>query len=410
MTAGTIINRATNFTVTGTGLDATFGTQTLVVDTTFFQTLTWNSMVPGHGFNNVIMKGTGSKGFAGDQYITGTLTLDTSMVGPGTVSGSYNIHVGNLVDNSFISGGGFAGSSMSLHMTGNGTFNRDTISVNTLTFEGGGNFILSHNLITNYVVVDSGSGLILNGHRADLRGNYFTTQNGGILGMTAVGDSLIANELFFNGGTEVGALTKGGISVTGPTAGVFYQGYDAAHNPVPSASTTSFAATGTRVWLNPSFQTTVAFANPGTGSGGSHFGFVQAQSANPVALRSNVFVDSLLLGEISGATWQSDSSAQNVVRTITTKGIYNSGTFGLSLKALAVVLNDGLAASTFFNSVTWTNFPAISSGALFTQNRTSAPPQINFQTYTGVTFSGTGNFAFNAGTANLTLTTGTGCH
>jgi hypothetical protein len=142
-------------------------------------------------------------------------------------------------------------------------------------------------------------------------------------------------------------------------------------------------------------------------------------------LRSNVFVDSLLLGEISGATWQSDSSAQNVVRTITTKGIYNSGTFGLSLKALAVVLNDGLAASTFFNSVTWTNFPAISSGALFTQNRTSAPPQINFQTYTGVTFSGTGNFAFNAGTANLTLgssitpsgactsatlTTGTGCH
>jgi hypothetical protein len=423
MTAGNLVVLG-NITAFNQSLDAS-GTHTTTVNGASFNTMAWSTAVPGHGYNNLTIKGVGTKQFSGNQWINGTLLLDASMVGPGTLSGSYSIYVNTLVDNAPITGGGLSGS-MDLHMTGNSTFTRDTLNVNTVHFDAGGNFILTHNLITNYVVVDSGSGLILNGHTVNLQGNYFTTQNGGVLGMTAAGDSLIANQLFFNGGNEFGALTKGGINVTGPVFGILYQGYTSAHVAVPGASATSFAPSGTRVWFNPSFGANVAFQNPGSGAAGSHFHFVQATNGAPITVMSNVVVDSLLLGESSGDTWQSDSAAQNIVRTITTAGIYNSGTNPLALKAVGIVLNDGTAASTFFNSVTWTNFPTISSGAMFTQNRSSSPPSINFQTYTGASFSGTGNFAFNAGTSPLTLgssitggaglcisavlSTGAGCH
>jgi hypothetical protein len=285
-------------------------------------------------------------------------------------------------------------------MIGNGTFNRDTIKVNTLEFDGGGTFTLTHNLITNYTVVDSNSTLFLNGHRTDAQTNYFYTQHGGMLNMTTAGDSVTASAFYFNGGSTSGLLTTGGITVTG-AAGLFYQGFTAGHIAAPTASAAAFAATGTRVWLNPSFQTNVAFANPGTGAGGSHFGFIQAQSANPVVLMSNIFVDSLLLGNVVGTTWESDSSAQNIVRTITANG-FNNSTTPMTLPAVALVLNDGPAASNV-QQLTFTNFPAISSGAVFTQNRTSAPPTVNNMSYIGFTFSGTGNFAFNAGTSTLTL-------
>jgi len=408
LTAGTIIDKTQTFTATGLAYDAS-GTHTLVIDSISpaFQTLTFNSAVPGHGYNNVTMKGTANKGFSGEQWITGTLLFDVSMVGPGNVQGSYPIHVNTLIDNSSgITGGALQGST-SLHMTGTTPFNRDTLNVNTLFFDHGQSFTLAHNLLTNYVVVDSSSVLILNGHLLSTNqgggGNSFTTQNGGVLQMTSAGDSLYTNYLYFNGGTTVGALTNGGINVTGPGAGVFYQGFTAGHISAPAASATAFAATGTRVWFNPAFGANIAFANPGTAAGGSHFGWVQATNGNPLTLMSNVFVDSLLQGEVSGDTWQSDSAAQNIVRTITTKGIYNSGAYGLALKAVAIVLNDGPAASTSFNGVTWTNFPTISSGALFTQNRSTAGPTISSNDYSAVSFGAGGYFVQNLGAFNLTL-------
>jgi hypothetical protein len=419
MTAGAIIDRAAIVHVTGTGLDASVS-QSFIVDTAFFQTLSWTSPVPGHGFNNVTMKGTAPRQFSGESWVTGTLLFDVSMTSGGLTS-STSLHLNTLVDNSLINGGGFQGST-ALHMTGTTPFNRDTLIVNTLYFDHGQTFSLARNLVTNYMVVDSNSTLVLNGHRVDTQGNYFYTQNGGMLNMTTANDSLTASEFFFNGGATAGLLTKGGIMVAGG-AGAFYQGYDAAHTLVPSASATSFAATGTRVWLNPSFQTTVAFANPGTGAGGSHFGFVQALSANPVVLRSDVFVDSLLLGNVFNQVWQSDSSAQNIVRTITTTG-FNNSTQIMLLPAVKLVLNDGVAASNV-QDLTFTNFPTITSGALLTLNRSASVPTVDNLGYVGTSFSGTGNFAFNAGPLSftlgssiapvagcnsMTLLTGTGCH
>ena len=67
---------------------------------------------------------------------------------------------------------------------------------------------------------------------------------------------------------------------------------------------------------------------------------------------------------------------------------------------MKVNLNDGVASS--FNYVTWTNFPTIASGAMFTQNRTSNALSIDFHTYTGTSFSG-GDFASNVGSVSLTI-------
>ncbi len=292
---------------------------------------------------------------------------------------------------------------MALHITGNVPFNRDTIAVNTLYFDHGQTFALARNLITNYMVVDSNSTLSLNGHTVNLQGNYFTTQNGGMLQMTNAADSLVANQLYFNGGSTSGLLTQGAINVSGSVFGLLYQGFSSGHIAAPTASATAFAPSGTRVWVNAPSGTDVAFANPGSGGTGSHFWLVQAANGNPITMQSNVVVDSLLKGEVIGDTWQSDSAAQNIVRTIVTNGIYNSGSFGgLSLRAVSIFLNDGAAISSL-NNVTWSNFPTSTSGALFTQDRTSAPPSLNSLTYTGTSFSGTGQFVLNVGSSLLTL-------
>jgi hypothetical protein len=216
---------------------------------------------------------------------------------------------------------------------------------------------------------------------------------------TSASDSLLAGFAYFNGGSTAATLTKGGMGLTG-----LYQGYNPAFAPT-GGSATAFAPSGTRVTFATNVTTPVAFHDPGTGALGSHFWFVQSRpttSAVGVILKSDIFVDSLMLGEASNNIWNSDALG-TTIRTITTNGIYNSGTSNITFGAVSLVLNQGVAASTFFQSIVWNNFPAVSSGAVFTQNRTSAPPTVNFQTYTGISFTGTGNFATNTGTSLLTF-------
>jgi len=403
MTAGTIIDHSPNLIINGTDLDETGGSQTLIMDSTAFQTLTQlTAATPGHGINNLTMRGTGSKGFSGDQWITGTLLFDATMTGPGNVQGSYNIHVNTLVDNSSgIAGGAFQGST-ALHMTGTTPFNRDTLVVNTLYIDHGQTFALSNNLVTNYIVVDSGSTLSLNGHTVNLQGNYFTTQNGGMLSMINPSDSLVANQLYFNGGSTQGLLTAGGINLTGPVAGAIYQGFIGQHIAASgSPSPTAFAPSGTRVWLNPSFSTFMEFANPGSGASGSHFWFLQPKNGAPVNLLTNIVVDSLLLGEVSGATFQSDSVGTSGIRTITTNGIFNS-TDTLTLSAVNVVLTGSYASTA--NKLKWTGFNGAGNynGTLFTQNRSTNAASLDQNNFSLVTL-GSGFYVNNTGAAGLTL-------
>jgi hypothetical protein len=400
LTAGTLVIRS-NMTATGSAFDAS-GSHTTVFNSQSPQTLLWNSAVANIGYNNMVFDSLGTKSFSGNQFIKGTVQLKP---GSGVVNGSYDI--------------GFYGSGISdltaaspskwqpgvFTIRGAPTVLPVNLSaINTIHLLGGTTVALSTNLSANYVTVDSNSTLNLNGHFLNLNGNYFTTQNGGVLQMTTVGDSLETNQAYFNGGATAGLLTKGGIAIVGSVFGTLYQGYDAAGNPVANASATSFSSSGTRTWLNPPFQTAVAFKNPGSGAAASHFSFVKAMSSNPVRLKTNVFVDSMLTGEVSGATWQSDSAAQGIVRTVTTNGIYNSGTFGLTMQGVNVVLNDGPGSSTYFNSVTWQSFPGSYSGVLFTSNRFAfAGPTVNFNNYSGVTFGATGQFVKNTGTLSLLM-------
>src|SRR5262249_12418008 len=156
-------DRSANFNATGAGFDQTVGTGLFVVDTTFSQSLNWTTMTYGHGFHDVIFKNPFTKSFSGNQWIGGNLLFDTSLGSTGSVSGSVNLYVGSLTDNSSVPNGAFQGST-GLFITTNVTSLPPKLVVNNLHFIGGGISTLNSNLTTNYVYVDSNSTLSLNGH------------------------------------------------------------------------------------------------------------------------------------------------------------------------------------------------------------------------------------------------------
>jgi hypothetical protein len=402
ITAGAMTLEGVNFQVTGQAYDAS-GTNAVIFDSTnagASKNSIWTGAVYGHGFQNVIIKQNVNFFFSGNQYILGNLSIASSVTSASVSGQSNTIGMGSLTDNSGQASGAFVAPGGTLRILGNVNSLPSKINVNTLVFQGGGNSQLNANLTTNYVVVDSSSGLVLNGHTLKTQGNSFTTQNGGVLSMTQPHDTLnvAGGTAYFNGGAST--LTAGDIEFQG-----LFQGYSAPGSPVASAAANSFSPTaGLTAHLNSGCCGLIDFLNPGTGAALSHFWMLQLSTSSTNTLYSNVFVDSLLLGEFSGANAKSDSSAQGVVRTITTKGAYNSGTFGMTLSGAAIVLNDGVAASTFLNSITWNSFPASYTGTLLTLNRTTSAPQINFNNFTAVSLGAGGEYINSIGSiSSITL-------
>lgn len=401
--AGTIIDRAPTFIATGTGFDAS-GTNKFVTDSGAFQSLTWNTPVAGHGFNDLTLMNSGSFSLPGTFWVNGTLLFDATMTAQNTQT--FTVTTNNYVDNTSIVGGALSGSA-SIHIKGtSGAGLPTTLNVNNLHLDGGGNLSLTKNLTTNYVVVDSGSGLILNGHTLKTQGNSLTTQNGGVIGMTAAADSidLGGGTAYFNGGQS--QFTNGGFAFAS-----LFQGYDGAAL-VPSAAANSFSPTaGLRAHMSTGTGTTIYFANPGTGPSLSHFWYLQASTSSTATLRTNMFVDSILVGEFSGSNLSSDSTAQNKVRTVTTQSIYNAGTFGMSLSGVAIKLVDGQPFG-FFNSITFGSGYAGFTGNVFEVARTSA----GSYSFTGLNFTSVvtsglgvgGEYVNNTGTQPLSFTGVTG--
>ena len=122
MTAGTVIDRAANFQVTGLGFDQTGGSGTFVVDSTVFQSLTWTSPTYGHGAQQRDHEELRVEAVWGQQRCTSAATFlfDVSMATSGGALGSINLYLNSLTDNSTIANGAFNGSTV-LHFTGNVT-------------------------------------------------------------------------------------------------------------------------------------------------------------------------------------------------------------------------------------------------------------------------------------------------
>ncbi|MGH7655885.1 MAG: hypothetical protein ACREN6_14605, partial [Gemmatimonadaceae bacterium] len=186
-----------------------------------------------------------------------------------------------------------------------------------------------------------------------------------------------------------------------------YQGFTPAFATVPTASPLAFApAAGLHTYLSGLTPDTIAFANPGTGTGGSHFYYLQNRTVvgipvQPVILRSDVFVDSLLAGFTNPATYNSDTLGK-AIRAINTNAITNSVGTNLTLGAVTIQLNQGGTTSTA-GSLVWNNFPSGFTGFLYTQNRTTAGPGVSSSNWSAVSFSGAGAFALNLGTASWTM-------
>jgi hypothetical protein len=400
----------------GTQFNAT-GSHTTQFSGNAAQSIGWATPAANTGFKNVLFDHDHPRVFTSDVFVGGTLQIFSSDTSGTITSGGHRVTLGGtnngVLDQSVfqnawqVSATNFAIPAASI------TFVPNLGAVDTTIFSGGGTFSLPFSETWRTVIADNNTTVKLNGNSLNTQGHALITQNGGLLNMTTVGDSLVAGVtgtgggVFFNGGSETGLLTKGDILV----GGSFFQGYDAAFTPT-GGSTTAFNSTGTRVWVDTA--TSVAFHDPGTGAAGSHFWFVHSNTSSPVVLKTDVFVDSLLMGDGFGTVYNSDALGATV-RTVTTKGIYNSGTSSITLGAVAISLVDGVAASTFFNSITWNNYPATYGGILLTVNRNANPlPSVGFQNYSAVVPLGAaGQFIKNLGTLPLTPAsnnTPTGCN
>ena len=393
ITAGAMTLEGVNFQATGQGYDAS-GTNAVIFDSTnaaASKNSIWTGAVYGHGFKNVIIKQNVNFFFSGNQYILGNLSIANSVTSASVSGQSNTIGMGSLTDNSGQANGAFVAPGGTLRIMGNVNSLPLNINVNTLVFQGGGNSQLSSNLTTHYVVVDSSSGLVLNGHTLNTQGNSFTTQNGGVLAMTQFSDSLKVGTAFFNGGAST--LTGGDIEFA-----ALLQGYSGVGAPVATASANSFSPTaGLTAHLSTGGGSSIEFLNPGTGPTLSHFWYLQLSTSSTNTLYSDVFVDSLLEGNFAGSNAKSDGA---IVRTITTKGVFNSGSNGLSLNTVAINLVDGAATSNSFNLVTWTG--SYGASTLFTQSRATAGPTIGLNNFSGASIS-TGKWINNIGAASLTI-------
>jgi hypothetical protein len=382
------------------------------------QTIGWTAPAANVGFGAVTFNHSWPRQFTSDVFIGGTVQIfssDTVSQQSGTafISGAHRVTLGGtntgVLDQS-IGGAWRVGTTVFAMPGANLTTLLSSVQalVDTTIFSGGGTVTLPFNQTMKNVVVDN-TNLKLNGFLLNTQNNTFTTQNGGTLTMTGgtgPADSLDAGHAYFNGGSTSGSLFGGGMSLTG-----LYQGFTPAFTAVPTASALAFApAAGLHTYFKGSATTpdTIAFANPGTGTGGSHFYFLQDRITGagvpgaPIVLRSDIFVDSLLMGDVNNATYNSDALG-TTVRAITTKGLINSGTTNITFGAVTMQLNQGVAISSNANSFVFNNFPGGFGGFLYTQNKTSAGPTVGFSNYSAVSFSGAGAFVRNLGSANFTI-------
>lgn len=195
--------------------------------------------------------------------------------------------------------------------------------------------------VTGLLRIGNGSPLTL------LVGDSLITRGSGVLRMSDANSTLqVGGPVLFDGGSTSGLLTAGTLDLQGN----FTQ---AATN-----SGTSFAASGAHVTkFSAATAQAIAFASPGTGGAGSHFGTLWAANNEPTTgmqLNSNVFVDStlqLVVGAADSATFTSTghtltAAGVNVPGSITRRLVFDSTLFKLV---------DG-GAYTQFDGVTFRHF------------------------------------------------------
>ncbi|HEX4634296.1 MAG TPA: hypothetical protein VH163_10695, partial [Gemmatimonadales bacterium] len=311
MTAGTVLVSG-NFIVTGNDAYHAGVGVTTIFNGTGPQTLTMVDSTSNGGFDALDFRNTAGVQISAITFVGGSVTLepnavvtsnDTTFNGQGfivnqnvtTLAGS-RLHIGRLylggtlnaapgtyaVTATIFDGAGqvipVGPTYPFLYSTGNGnTLQSGTAIVTQLAVQGGslalsGNFSFHGNTFVQF-----GGALVLNGHTYSGNGN-FTTTNSGLLKMQNALDTLIVGGgASFQGGSESGLLTAGGISVGAD----FNEG---------SGDAQAFASTGTAVVMASGGAPHISFSHPG-GSGASHFydlGIANGQGA--LTIQSDVFV------------------------------------------------------------------------------------------------------------------------
>jgi hypothetical protein len=420
LTAGTFALSG-NFAVTVTsGFDAGpshltvfngAGTQTVVVfDST--KSNQFGSVDFQNPTNVSLAQLTGINGNATLESKAVVTSTDTTFLGGGmalnggitTIGGSL-LRVGRLYVNTTMSFASATYASTAIILTGSGqtvptgvnfpflyvgggsaTVGAGVTVVNQVAVQGGsltlsGNFSFPGNTFTQF-----GGSLILNGHTYS-GGGTFTANNNGVFKMTNALDTLIVGgNALFQGGSESGLLTAGGILL----GGSFTEG---------AGDPQAFASSGTAVaFVNGGTLQTITFGHPG-GNGASHFydlGLGNTQSS--ITIASDVFV----LGHaafLNGAQKLVNGGGQAV-------HFANMVITGVTFNDVAIAYDAGLGGANLIalDSITFQNYNVNSATPLIT---VVSPGNSLGGTFTFAAMTFLTNIGANAGSGNYLSATET---
>jgi hypothetical protein len=167
-------------------------------------------------------------------------------------------------------------------------------SFNTLVVVTGTYSLIGRTTAQHLMVIGASGDLNLSGQTLAVD-SVFSTGGASTLTMVNATDSLLAQDIVFDGAATTGILTAGTIVVTGTSGG----GGNFVQNATNSPS--SFAPSGTHkvVFASPSPQL-VNFSSPGAGGTGSHFQVLDLTGAvGGLSLTVNTIADSVIASSVS---------------------------------------------------------------------------------------------------------------
>ncbi len=257
--------------------------------------------------------------------------------------------------------------------------------------------LVSDAVVTGDAIINGGD-LNLNTHLLQVDGNFATTGTGTITMHNSTDQLTVVGDAAFTGGSTLGLLTAGTLSVSGNFAQV----------PTPAGITTNYAPSGThRTQLVGGLPQQLTMGSTGSGSAGSHFQILEiAGGNNPISLSSNtgdIIVDSVLIANTGGAV------ITGFGLTVTTRQVQ---AINLTLDNTPMMIDErGTALPQQFDGVTFQNMSTTSQTQLTVKAVGGAPRTLTFNNTAFTPLSGVGTAALyvslqpSSGTLTLIMQT-----
>lgn len=201
--------------------------------------------------------------------------------------------------------------------------------------------VLDTTPIVSAMTLQGNASLTINSHGLAIVRGLSVTGNAYLV-MTDQSDAIsVGGNVLFDGGSSVGHLTGGGLSI----AGNFTQR--------ATTSGASFVSSGGHVMVLAGSNTTVTFATPGLGANQSHFNDVAWAGQGTLTLASNVFAG-VMTASFQGTGTTITSTAGRELRATQ---FLTPGQSRLTFNNVTLNLTDTTNATAFLSLITFQNMP-----------------------------------------------------